>query len=162
MVLINSNNHALYSLIGVSSFVITQMFYFFYLSSSNEDMLTYQKIYLFVVLGLFVIGTFLGIVVYYLYVLVGIYFILLLINLVTSIIFKKNLGYILIIGFGLFVLCDINVGLNNIYINSKLMVHIIENAMWFFYLPSQYLIVNSLDKIYMGVINFEKESNKQD
>ncbi len=77
------------------------------------------------------------------------YITFLVMNILTLILFcKKNKKNItLLMGFCLFLLCDINVGLNNLNYyfplnqqTNDILQNISSNLMWFFYLPSQILI----------------------
>ena len=77
------------------------------------------------------------------------YIIFLIMNILTLILFckKDSKNITLLIGFCLFLLCDINVGLNNLGYYFPLdqntintLQNVSSNLMWLFYLPSQVLI----------------------
>lgn len=81
--------------------------------------------------------------------LVAVYFVMLITNTVISIINNRlyKSSFWLALGLILFIGCDINVGLNNMYIDSTLAQHIIFISMFMFYVPSQYFIFSSLDML---------------
>ena len=145
-----------YFIVGVSLFICAQINYFIYLNPdiNIKKLIEYISIYvaicsltscaLFISLGYFDS----------LYFVVILYFVLLVINAISSLKKRNEHGITLFIGFILFILCDINVGLNNLsfVLNNRLLYSFVSVAMWFFYLPSQFLIVNSLDKTYNSFI----------
>lgn len=139
-------------IIGVSFFLLAQISYFIYLNH-NEDkkrIIKYLTIYFILAMPTSIIASILLQPFDILYIIVSFYFSLLIINCISCFEKRKEIGLSLFIGFFLFILCDINVGLNNLdYINSNsLLLYLVSIAMWLFYLPSQCIIVNSLDQVY--------------
>lgn len=131
---------------GVSIFIIVQTCYFIFNIIINS--LNVKEIIINIIIRI-VLSIISLIVVFYLFndlfsllnALVIIYFINLLINFLTSLTYiKRNFSNIyLSIGFLLFILCDLNVGLYNLngsYISGILM--------WAFYVPSQYFLLMSI------------------
>ena len=75
-----------------------------------------------------------------------IYFIELLTNFIMSLVHSKSdkQNLILALAFFLFILCDINVALNNLSIENENFKFAIYFMMWLFYLPSQVILsINS-------------------
>ena len=119
--------------IGVSTFVIVQLLYWFYFHR-NGKAYTYGRLLVFlgILIGLYVTKN-----VTVLNVLVSFYFINLCFNFVSSLSDRK---YVLLsFGFFLFICCDICVGLHNVLPYGK-MYSVVSFLMWVFYLPSQVLI----------------------
>lgn len=127
-------NH--YYEIGVSSFIIVQLTYFYFLGNIDK---AYFNMFLYI-RGLIIIsGTIILIMFNSMSVLnelVLIYFSNLLLNAIQA---WLSRSYVLAIGLSLFVCCDICVGLFNINAANSVAAFL----MWFFYLPSQVLIVLS-------------------
>ncbi len=79
--------------------------------------------------------------------LVGIYFPMILVNMIMSWIYRKKMSFLFALGLTLFVLCDICVGLYNLYgILPESVYAFTRIGMWMFYLPSQVLISLSMLK----------------
>lgn len=83
-------------------------------------------------------------------IILGIYYSVLIgTNLVNVIRLNKKDIYprtnflLLYVGFLLFILCDINVGISYVFSNYSRMVNITQNLIWVFYLPSQVLLALS-------------------
>lgn len=139
-------------IVGVSFFIIAQINYFIYLNHDTPK----KRISAYIIMYVFICSILISSISIILksfeplYFVVVLYFILLIINTISSFNKKNKHGIRLFIGFILFILCDINVGLNNLefVLNNNILYSFVSVAMWMFYLPSQYLIVNSLDKMY--------------
>lgn len=123
-----------YYIIGVMLFVIVQVTYIFYLSSLDID--THLLLRLLIPLAFSILLT-INNANSLLNILTVFYFSQLLVSCLSLLNNKKH--KLFFIGLCLFVLCDICVGLHNIYPSNKL----IALGQWFFYLPSQALIVLS-------------------
>ncbi len=79
--------------------------------------------------------------------LAGIYFSMILINMIMSWTYGKNVRRLFAIGLTLFVCCDICVGLYNLYwMLPDGLYAFTRIGMWMFYLPSQVLIALSMVK----------------
>ena len=119
--------------IGVSVFIIVQIFFCIYLS--KIDKVNFIKFLLFRFLILIVaIILFINNVLHLLYALVLVYFSNLIISFIESLFTTNKL---LKIGLLLFICCDICVGLFNL----RIAYDFASMFMWIFYLPSQVLIV---------------------
>lgn len=121
--------------IGVLSFILVQLVYAFLISSSNDQRI--NSIYIrigVIVIGLFLLWYFDNYTI--LNVLTIIYFSNLLVNTILS--YRCN-NVLLSVGLSLFLCCDICVGMHNILQTNTFFSFL----MWFFYLPSQVLIVLS-------------------
>jgi len=127
--LIKDDNYS----IGIFFFILTQLFYAYYLNKNNIKTYLPFRIIIPIIFMIFIKPLNLT------NILVSIYFPQLLINCLSSIQNKKQ--RLLTYGFILFVLCDIFVGMHNIEITNKYYAL----AQWFFYLPSQVLIALSLN-----------------
>lgn len=147
--------------VGIGFFLCAQIFYFLYLLKGKSKKqiiillsgyvasLIITNLVLIYALNMFSLRNELAVL----------YYFLLITNFCSSLLSYKVEGIILPIGFFLFILCDINVGLANLDIpyNSIAFLYFVRIAMWLFYLPSQVLIVSSLDKPYQGEKAHEKE-----
>lgn len=120
--------------IGLLSFVVVQIIYCLYIKTfDNKYFFLFIKLRLFFIfIGLIILAILNSLTL--LNILVIIYFSNLMLNAIEVITCNKKM---FAIGLLLFVCCDINVGLHNIYFDNFL----ISYLMWFFYLPSQVLIV---------------------
>ena len=125
-------------LIGVSSFLLVQTIYFFYLKNNNCELFKKVRVLIYALILTFSIIFKLDV----LYFLVLIYFSTLVLNTVSS--FTSRDLRIFSIGLTLFILCDVSVGLFNILPYGRVYL-IVSLLMWVFYLPSQVLI--SLSKV---------------
>jgi len=141
--------------IGISFFLITQISYFIYQIIGNNNkrtiLITLITYILLVTAG--IIGLISFNMVETANILALLYFFLLILNFIYSVInpSKNAKNSVLSIGFSLFLCCDICVGLNNldVILSNNTLYFFISYAMWMFYLPSQVLIVSSLDKKYI-------------
>ena len=131
---------------GVIIFIIVQLLYLIFNIINNS--LNIKEIILNIIIRI-ILSLITLVIVYFLFkdlftllnILVIIYFINLLINFLTSLSYLKrnSLNIYLSLGFFLFILCDLNVGLYNLngsYISGILM--------WVFYVPSQYFLLMSI------------------
>ncbi len=133
-------------LIGLIFFNIVQLIYFFkyqYLNFNKMKFLISMILrIIFIVIGILIIYFLLPTLFSLLNISAYIYFINLFFNfldpLINNIKIKKNI--ILSLGFLLFIFCDINVGIVNLF-NANIIFSIL---MWFFYLPSQILLFYSV------------------
>ncbi len=133
--------------IGISIFIIVQLMYFIYNFLSNK--LYLNEIIIEIIIRIFLIIVSLIFVYYFLnkyFNLVNVlaisYFINLLINFLECIFFfkrNKKRNIILIIGFLLFILCDLSVGLYNLKL-----IDAFKHLMWIAYAPSQFLLLYSI------------------
>ena len=120
--------------VGLISFIIVQISYFYFLGNIDKG---YFNMFLYF-RGFFII---IGVLILYILkqvsfinILVIIYFVNLVFNFIHASVLKQKT---LALGLGLFICCDICVGLHNINSAYTLATFL----MWVFYLPSQVLIV---------------------
>ena len=130
---------------GLITFIFVQIFYALYLLKDESDNKRKAFLYVFAFrIIIIVIAYSLGFTVYKDYsleILAGAYFINLIINFIECFLLKnKEKAYLIMsLGFFLFIMCDINVGLYNVDING-VNKEIPNFLMWFFYLPSQVIL----------------------
>ncbi len=138
-----------YLVVGLITFNIVQFLYFFrfHLLSFNKNKFIISlvlRIVLFIIAFLFIY--FLLDKSYFntLNILAVFYFINLVFNFLDPLIsnYKDRKNQLLVVGFFLFILCDINVGLVNLNFNNV----IFSILMWVFYLPSQVILLYSVYK----------------
>lgn len=141
--------------LGMISFSFTQFFYFIKLKNLNNEIniLTKKDIVRIICLFIILITVFIFTIQNFslLIFITSFYFVMLLFNFIDSLKYIKQYPT-LPIGFLLFILCDIFVGLNFlegtlplekiIFINFLLNIDF--NFIWFFYAPSQVLLVSSI------------------
>ena len=147
--------------IGIFIFCIVQLLYHFYLFGSNK----LAQYLIIPSLGTVIVLLFLNVSpmwVTYLQANVAVvvpacfYILLLLINIVTCVFSKRVKGkqrFLLLLGFLLLFVCDLQVGYSNIYdtldvANHSLLRKLYEISclgMWIFYLPSQILLISNLN-----------------
>lgn len=129
-------------IIGIFTFFIAQIFYALMLNKRSNGKRLLLDISLRVTLTVILLIVALSIKLDALTTCALIYFIELLVNFIMSLIHsKENKRYlILALGFFLFILCDVNVALNNLNIEGENLTFAIYFMMWLFYLPSQVIL----------------------
>lgn len=129
-------------IIGIFTFFIAQIFYALMINKRSNGKRLLLDISLRVTLTVILLIVALSIKLDALTTCALIYFIELLVNFIMSLIHsKENKRYlILALGFFLFILCDVNVALNNLNIEGENLTFAIYFMMWLFYLPSQVIL----------------------
>ena len=142
--LLNHDNNLF--IIGVFTFFVGQVFYFIMLLKRRNFSHLYFDLGIRIILTLIIIFVSLGIKLDTLTTLALIYFVELFANFVSSLTLIKRDKKVVFLSLGLFlfILCDINVALNNLRIESSTLRFVVFYLMWLFYLPSQVIIsINS-------------------
>lgn len=129
-------------IIGVFTFFIAQIFYALMMNKRTDGKKLTLDLFLRVSLTVILLIVSISIKLDALTTCALIYFIELLVNFIMSLVHsKENKRYlILALGFFLFILCDINVALNNFSIENESFKFAIYFMMWLFYLPSQVIL----------------------
>ncbi len=146
-----------YYIVGLSTFIVAQLLYAFRIELVNND-----KRYMVASGSIRTLIVVISLIVFlirrddFLIYLVIIYFLNLILNCVFSLLTylkdkEKKRMLVMSIGFFLFILCDISVGLynlnngfNGMEVNKEL-ASIFLHLIWIFYAPSQYLLTLSVD-----------------
>ncbi|MCC8141141.1 MAG: lysoplasmalogenase [Lachnospiraceae bacterium] len=133
-----------YYTVGILFFLVVQSIYLFYLFKETGKIWIPVRIVCLIlaVLILWLTGLFNG-----QNLVAGIYFSMILVNMVMSWTYGKNVPRLFALGLTLFVCCDICVGLYNLYwLLPDGLYAFTRIGMWMFYLPSQVLIALSMIK----------------
>lgn len=136
---------------GIITFCVVQILYFIRLSIVTKHLIIKIIIRLIIILSVSTILSIVTMMSFFTVFIYAFYFLNLLINCIESFILTKNSKsmWVFAVGLLLFVFCDICVGLHNL--NDFITVlsltnkqkNLIACGMWFFYIPSQTLIVLS-------------------
>lgn len=136
--------------LGVLIFSTVQMVYYFRFNKKNNISHSKKLVTLLILLVIFYYGLYILNIIIDPTIILGIYYSVLIgTNLVNVIRLNKKDIYprtnflLIYVGFLLFILCDINVGISYVFSNYSRMVNITQNLIWVFYLPSQVLLALS-------------------
>ncbi len=133
-----------YYILGLIFFLVVQSIYLWYLYQKTERIWIPVRIVCLAAAVVIVLATSLRSGEN---LLAGIYFSMILINMIMSWSYGKNVRRLFAIGLTLFVCCDICVGLYNLYwLLPDGLYAFTQIGMWMFYLPSQVLIALSMIK----------------
>ena len=132
-----------YYYIGVSSFIIVQLLYFNIQNKEHKhlwkDLSIILRTVIFIAVALVLLNSQYSDM---LNVFAAFYFINLVFNFIDALVLhkQKKESILLPLGFALFILCDICVGLYNFLPQGASLYNLVSFGMWFFYLPSQVLL----------------------
>ena len=132
-----------YYYIGVSAFIVVQLLYFNIQNKEHKhlwkDLSIILRTVIFITVSLVLLNSQYSDM---LNVFAAFYFINLVFNFIDALVLhkQKKESILLPLGFALFILCDICVGLYNFLPQGASLYNLVSFGMWFFYLPSQVLL----------------------